>query len=340
MGEHTAISWTNHTFNPWIGCTKVSPGCANCYAEKQNERHKWTCGWGPGEERHITSASSWNAIAKWAKTARATGKREKVFCASLADIFDHEAPVFARRALWHLLTLTSDALDFQIVTKRPQRIEQVMKEDDLAHDFFLAHNVWLIASTENQEWFDKRVPYLLRVPAAVHGVSAEPLLGAIDGSKYLRKTLCQVCNGTASVPVEGNGDTPCPACLNSNNGRGNAPSLNWVIVGGESQVGARPMPPDAARRVRDQCVEYGVAFFFFKQHGEFVEVAGNDVVDADKQRPPIDSRNRVVSIDGHIPAAPDEMRPNIKYRWVTWIGTKNAGSTSDGQEWKQFPRVA
>ncbi len=344
MSEITAISWTNHTFNPWIGCTKVSPGCKNCYADRQNDRYHWTTGWGPGQERHITGGNNWNEPLRWAKKARLAGRREMVFCASLADIFDHEAPVFARRSLWQIIRSTSDILDWQLVTKRPHRIELVMHEDGLEHDFFLNHRVWLITSTEDQEWFNKRVPVLLKIPAAVHGISGEPLLGSIDARKYLRPTLCLVCNGSTSVSVRnGNGAyRPCPACLVSKNGQGYANSLDWVIVGGESQQGARPMHPDWARSLRDQCLESGVPFFF-KQWGEWIEVGTgttHSILDAGVQPPPIDSKNRIISSDGHVPECAKDMRADSKYRWVTQIGTRTSGSALDEQQWKQFPKVA
>jgi protein gp37 len=343
MGEITAISWTNHTWNPWIGCTKVSPGCTNCYAEIQNQRYRWTTGWGPGKERHITSGSNWNEPLRWAKKARTGGRREKVFCASLADVFDHEAPVFARRSLWQIIRSTSDILDWQLVTKRPHRIEHVMHEDGLEHDFFLNNRAWLITSTEDQEWFDKRVPALLKISAAVHGISAEPLLGAIDARRYLRPTPCSVCNGSVSIPVPGeNGGKPCPACLVSKSGQGYTNSLDWVIVGGESQSGARPMHPDWARSLRDQCLAFGVSLFF-KQWGEWIEVGtgtSHPILDVGRQPPPIDSKNRIISLDGHVPECDKDMRVESKYRWVTHIGTKTSGSTLDGQEWKQFPKVA
>jgi protein gp37 len=334
---------TTH-FSPWEGCSKLSPGCLNCPAERQKvTRFYLDSGWGKGEERHVTDASNWSAPLNWAKQARAAGTRKKVFCASLADIFDHEAPTFARRALENIIASTSDILDWQLCTKRPQRIAHVMKEDNLDPEFFLKNRVWLITSTENQEWFDKRVPHLLKIPAAVHGISAEPLLGVIDARKYLRPNPCPACNGFPSTPVpnEKGGYKPCPVCLDSKNGQGSTNSLDWVIVGGESHTGARPMPPDAARSLRDQCVQFGVPFFF-RQHGEYIEVGGSEdhaTIDAAKHAPPIDAKNRVVSLDGHVPGSYEDMQPNTKYRWVTQIGTKHSGSALDGLEWKQFPRI-
>jgi protein gp37 len=335
MGEITSISWTDHTWNPWIGCTKVSPGCTNCYADRQNKRYGWTRGWGNGQERHITAASNWNEPSRWAKKARAAGRREKVFCASLADVFDHEAPISARQSLWQIIKSTSDILDWQLVTKRPHRISPVMREDGLDPDYFLSNRVWLITSTENQEWFDKRVPEVLKIPAVVHGISAEPLLGAIDARKYLRPNPCPVCNGFPSIPVpnEEGGYKPCPTCLLSKNGQGYTNSLDWVIVGGESQSGARPMHPDWPRSLRGQCLEAGVPLFF-KQWGEWIDVGRGTALST------LDSKNRIISFDGHSPEFAKDLRHDSDYRLVTQIGTKISGSTLDGQEWKQFPKVA
>lgn len=232
MGENSKIEWTTNSWNPWLGCTHESPGCVNCYAENLSKRFGLKL-WGPGAERRVTSRDNWKKPLKWAKRVEATGIREMVFGDSMCDIFDKEAPVDARRDYWRLIAKTRHALDWQIVTKRPKRIHTVMKEDGLKDDFFLTNRVWLIVSTEDQEWFDKRVPFMLDIPAAVHGISAEPLLGAIDTSRYID-------------------------------------SLDWVIAGFESQHGARVGDPNHARGLRDQCVAADVAFFF-KQNGEYLE---------------------------------------------------------------------
>src|SRR5260221_13405634 len=107
MGENSNISWTDATFNPWIGCTKVSTGpkgaCEFCYAERDNNRRHWVQAWGSGVPRHRTSAETWRQPCKWDKKAIATGYRPRVFCASLADVFDNEVDPAWRADLWQLI---------------------------------------------------------------------------------------------------------------------------------------------------------------------------------------------------------------------------------------------
>ena len=120
MAETTKISWTDHTFNPWIGCQSVSPGCDNCYAEALTNRHRWTQ-WGPDGERKRTSPAYWKKPLTWDRRAGETGQQELVFCASLADVFDNQAPPGAREDLWELIRNTPN-LDWQLLTKRPREL--------------------------------------------------------------------------------------------------------------------------------------------------------------------------------------------------------------------------
>ena len=125
--ENSGISWTGNTFNPWVGCTKVSAGCDHCYAESLS---KWTgyAKWGAGAERRVTSDENWRKPIKWNGQAQEAGTRTKVFCASMADIFDSEAPAEARERLWDLIR-TTPFLDWQILTKRPQNISKMLPPD-------------------------------------------------------------------------------------------------------------------------------------------------------------------------------------------------------------------
>jgi protein gp37 len=246
MGTETGIEWTDHTFNPWLGCTKVSDGCKNCYAAARDARHLSgpVDHWGPGAPRQTMGEGYWSQPERWAERARQAGKRAKVFTASMADIFDAEAPVADRRALWKIIQKTCGWLDWQIVTKRPQNIKTVIVEDRLDPAFFALHGCWLLTSTEHQDALDERWPHLAHVPAAVHGISAEPLLGPLNLLRAL----------TTYQRFE---HWPHPA------------KLRWVICGGESGPGARHMSPDWARRLRQQC-EFGEVPFFFKQWGEWL----------------------------------------------------------------------
>lgn len=170
--ESSKIAWTENTFNPWIGCTKVSPGCAHCYAEGQNKQCKWNGGtWGPGSPRMVTSDAYWKKPLQWDKSASERGVRTKVFCASLADVFDAEAPVDARERLWSLIRQTPN-LDWLILTKRPENFAKYLPAD--WGDGYV--NVWLGVTCEDRKHGLPRVHLLRNTPAQVRFLSCEPLL--------------------------------------------------------------------------------------------------------------------------------------------------------------------
>lgn len=268
----TSIEWTDYTFNPWIGCQKVGPGCDNCYAESWDAR--WSGGeatrWGPGAPRTRTSDAKWKEPLKWARKAAAFvaehGRRPRVFCASLADVFDNAVDPQWRAGLFDLIRATPE-LDWQILTKRVGNVADMLPEDwgdGWSH-------VWLGATVVNQDEADRDIPKLLSTPAAVRFLSVEPMLGAIDlrgvdllptlnrgrpAHEYDPEITFDALTGQSNVnPVCGLED-PYPD------------GVDWVICGGESGKGARPMHPDWARSLRDQCAAAGVPFFF-KQWGHF-----------------------------------------------------------------------
>lgn len=212
MAESTAISWADATFNPWIGCTKVSPACDFCYAERDNGRRGWVPGWGPGIPRKRTK--TWGDPLKWNRKAAVTGYRPRVFCASLADVFDNEVEQTWRDDLWQLLRETPN-LRWMLLTKRIGNAHKMLPDD------WPFPNAGLMATLANQEEWDRDFPKLSRMDATWRGVSAEPLLGAIDigGAK-----------------------------------------LDWIITGGESGPHHRFTDPDWVRSLRDQCAVNGVAF--------------------------------------------------------------------------------
>lgn len=238
MGENSKIEWTHHTFNPWRGCTKVSDGCKHCYAETMSGRNPATLGvWGPQGQRVIAAESYWRQPIKWNKDAQIAGEHRRVFCASLADVFEGpetmptdnwRAVDEARFRLFELIEQT-DWLDWLLLTKRPQNITPMIPAAWRLG--YMPPNVWLGTSVENQMAADERIPPLLSVPAAVHFLSCEPLLGPVDLQPYIEQ-------------------------------------VDWVIVGGESGANARPMQPAWARSLRDQCNMAGVPFHF-KQWGEW-----------------------------------------------------------------------
>ena len=177
MGELSKIEWTDHTFNPWIGCQKVSPGCDHCYAETQNKFRKWNGGaWGPHAPRKRTSEANWKLPLRWAKAARPFKERPRVFCASLADWLDNKAPQQWRLDLAALIEATPE-LDWLLLTKR---IENFHKLSPWGAALRLPENVWLGITCEDQQHYDRRWPMLSRISAAVRFVSYEPALGPVQ----------------------------------------------------------------------------------------------------------------------------------------------------------------
>jgi protein gp37 len=233
MAKDSRIEWTHHTFNPWWGCTKVSPGCKHCYAETWARRTGFSV-WGPNAPRRQLSDAYWLQPLAWNKEAQRRKVRARVFCASMADVFEDRRDLDNKRArLWPLIEETPQ-LDWLLLTKRPQNMQRLAPwKDDWPT------NVWAGTTVENQRWAEKRLEELLKVPAAVHFVSAEPLLGPLDLRQWIGRTGCNAKH-----------------------------RVDWVIAGGESGSYARPMNPDWVRALRDQCRSEGVAFLF-KQWGNW-----------------------------------------------------------------------
>lgn len=175
MAEETKISWADGTFNPWIGCTKISPGCDHCYAARDNERRKWVPSWGgpglPPSSRRRTK--TWGEPIKWNRKAAETGYRPRIFCASLADIFDNEVDDSWRADLWQLFRDTPN-LRWMPLTKRIGNAAKMLPKD------WPFPNVGMMATMVNQQEFDRDIDKLLWLTAAWHGISMEPMLGPID----------------------------------------------------------------------------------------------------------------------------------------------------------------
>ena len=171
--KNSGINWTHHTFNAWVGCTKVSPGCKNCYAEAMDRRklHDRVSHWGPGAPRKVMSDAYWKQPLKWNAEAAATGERRRVFCSSMADVFDEEGPIDQRERLWQLIRQTL-SLDWLLLTKRPQNISKLLPADwNQGYS-----NVWLGVSVEDREYGLPRVDVLREIPAEIRFLSVEPLL--------------------------------------------------------------------------------------------------------------------------------------------------------------------
>lgn len=226
MAENSKIEWTDHTFNPWIGCQKVSPGCDHCYAEALMDTRWGKVEWGPHGERKRTSAANWKQPLRWAKAAN--GTRPRVFCASLADVFDNRATPEWRTDLFALIEDTPE-LDWLLLTKRPENIAKMLWPK---WDAGLPRNIWLGATAENQEQATRRGRILRQIPATVRFLSCEPLLSEIQ---FEPETL---------------------------------QALDWIIVGGESGHGARMMQEWWAEGIRDQCQAAGVHFFMKQMTGK------------------------------------------------------------------------
>lgn len=247
MGETTSIGWTDHTFNIAWGCLKVSPGCNHCYADTWATRWGFDV-WGPPKTtaRRTFDAKHWAEPLKWNAKAEAEGVRRRVFCSSMCDVFEDHPTIIAELAkLWPLIRATP-WLDWQLLTKRPERIAANLPSDWGERGYA---NVWLGTSVESLEYIE-RIADLLKSPAAVHFLSAEPLLGRLDVQNYLMSSdgFCLDDDGDVVHVNDG--------------GRG----LSWIICGGESGPGARSMDLEWARLLRDHCEQIGTAFFL-KQLG-------------------------------------------------------------------------
>lgn len=226
MAENSNIEWTHHTFNPWTGCTAVSAACDNCYAEAWAKRSGHVQ-WGPHGVRRRTK--TWGNPVKWNRQAGKEGKRFRVFCASLADVFDnHRSIQFGwRRDLYQLISDTPN-LDWLLLTKRPQNIVKLAPEQWFTDG--IPDNVWLGTTVENQTEADRRIPHLVQCPARIRFLSCEPLQEPVRITPWARQ-------------------------------------LEWVILGGESGSGFREMHPRWARGLRDQCADHNIPFFFKQWSG-------------------------------------------------------------------------
>lgn len=262
MAENSAIEWTDHTFNPWIGCTKVSPACDHCYAEAQNAFRKWAPdGWGPHAARKRTSDTYWRQPRKWSRDAEDASRRPRVFCASLADVFDNHRSIDPtwRLDLFRMISETQH-LDWLLLTKRPQNVAKMVPPAWMRAGF--PPNVWLGTTAENQTEADRRIPPLLSIPARVRFLSCEPLLGPLHlvQPQFGAFHCAAYCQRTCAA----GGDEECPKHI--------APMIDWIIAGGESGHHARPSNPQWFRDLRDQCAAAGTPFLF-KQWGEWVSVS-------------------------------------------------------------------
>jgi protein gp37 len=236
VAKNSRIEWTTHTFNPWWGCVKLSPACKHCYAEAWAKRVGQDV-WGISSSRRFFGEKHWAEPFKWNAAAEASGERARVFCASMADVFEDRVELGVwREKLWALIEATP-ALDWLLLTKRIERVASSVpwKQKWPA-------NVWIGTTVENQVWAEKRLPKLVQLPASVRFISAEPLLGPVDLSRWIL-------------------------------------SIDWVITGGESGPKARPSSPSWFRGLLNQCMAAEVPFHF-KQWGDWAPGQGINLAKA------------------------------------------------------------
>lgn len=310
MGKDTKIEWCDHTFSPWHGCTEVSPACDNCYARVFSQRIGYSeTGskfpiWGKDTPRRFFGDKHWDEPRKWNRDAAKAGVRKRVFCGSMCDVMEdyngtehlvRETIEESRRWLYRLIEDTPN-LDWLLLTKRPQNFRRFLPHAWLDYP---RPNVWGMTTVESAEYL-WRIAALENTPFIVRGLSVEPLLSELNLVPYLKGGM-----------------------------------INWVIVGGESGPGARPMHPFWVRYLRDQCVDYGVAFHF-KQFGDW-QVGSS----------PNRRHDRVLCNDGvllgiDLADTTYEVRTNwssLDPTVVSRVGKHVAGRVLDGRTWDEFPSV-
>lgn len=289
MGEVTKIAWTDHTFNPWMGCSHVSPGCDHCYAEALGKR-TGRVEWGDEAARVVTSPGYWRNPEKWNRAALEAGRPALVFCASLADVFEDRPELVEPRARLFEIIEATRALEWQLLTKRPENVRRLVPSSWLETDDVLAwqhsepirrvprwpENVWIGTTVEDQQRADDRIPALLEIPAPVRFLSCEPLLGPLDLSPWLNLEWMDALRppgDPVSFRGEGGWGLEMFSAL-----AGRRSGIRWIIVGGESGPRYRPLDLGHARDVLDQGRAAEVPVFF-KQVGGPTPAAGGDEID-------------------------------------------------------------
>ena len=292
--ENSKIEWTHHTFNAWEGCEKVSAGCTNCYAEARDKQYHGGAHWGPNGTRKMMSEAYWKKPLKWNRDAAKAGERRRVFCASLADVFEDRPELLEpRRRLFDLINDTPN-LDWLLLTKRPENVTNFA--------FGFPDNIWIGTSVENRKEF-WRINELRKIPAKIRFLSIEPLLEDLG-----------------EIDLTG---------------------IGWAIVGGESGPQARPVYPDWARSLRDQCEAAGVAFHF-KQWGEYLPyLEGVGYVNEFIGESAYSSSVLLAKNAATLNLSRDGKLENPFNRPIEMVrvGKKAAGRLLDGREWNEFPKA-
>jgi protein gp37 len=326
MAQRTGIEWTDLSSNPiravrksdgkrGHACVHASPGCVHCYSERWN-------GWrGTGLKFNVPALEQVDIILDEKELARMRRVKagNKVFVCDMTDLFGPFVPDEYIAAVFAAM-IENDRATWQVLTKRPERLASWVQHNLGA----VPDHIWVGTSVESQEYADKRIPHLLRVPAAVRFLSCEPLLGPVD---LCREWLDGIYTGEPFTDSLGNTHTRATS----------GPCIHWVVVGGESGPGARPAHPNWFRALRDQCVAAAVAFHF-KQHGAYIH-------ETQIWRRP-EACSGVVSHDAHNVLMTGNKEPadrgwqhedrSISYQ----VGKKAAGRLLDGRTWDEFPTPA
>lgn len=349
MGDNSSIEWTDATWNPTAGCTPVSEGCRNCYAAKEalrlasNPNPKIAAKYegtaemrGTDEKRRAVFTGRVNMLED-VTLPLTWGKPRRIFVNSMSDLFHPDIPFSFVDKVFAVMSLANQHT-FQILTKRPERMQEYLSHEkriefielarrEFPHPFDVCAfdmrlplpNVWLGTSVEDQDAADVRIPYLINTPAAVRFLSCEPLLGPVDLRAWLNSAHLRTDFTTGE-------DYRYPA------------KLHWVIVGGESGAGARPMHPAWARSLRHRCTMAGIPFFF-KQWGSWKPIgwchhdslAEPKTVLVTLGGKVLEQHPRLAGFDAPLENSMMEMRR---------VGKHEAGRALDGRTWSEFPEVA
>jgi len=361
MTDRTKIEWTDATWNPVTGCTRVSPGCDHCYAETIAHRFAGTKAYPNGFDVTLRPERLDQPL-RWQRPRR-------VFVNSMSDLFHDDVPDEYIGSVFEVMAKAPQHT-FQILTKRPGRMRSLLKRWAVQGEAeswagpgtavfrrrdkvwvgpisWPLPNVWLGVSAEDQRWADVRIPVLLDTPAAVRFVSAEPLLGPIDFREALRPTAFVCGRGPG---WSGDDDRAMAAVLRSavqkmarERSEKEPTFLDWVIVGGESGRGARPMHPRWVRTIRDQCAASDVVAFHFKQWGEWASAPwhGDDGATHAFTGGAYEQHGQVVEHFmplGHKPTSleRDLTTPPVA-QGMRRDGKRSAGRLLDGRTWDEFP---
>lgn len=332
MSDDTAIEWTDATWNPVTGCDEVSDGCDNCYAKTLAERFRGKAGhyYESGFDLTLRPARLDQPL-RWTRPRR-------IFVNSMSDLFHKDIPdEFVARVF--AVMAASGRHTFQLLTKRHARMRALLSGDDFRQEVsrrawelkvpgtpartpWPLPNLWLGVSVEDQRWADIRIPALLDTPATVRWVSAEPLLGPLNLTPYLVSMwTCPACKYEQGAWV---GNTHCIRCGQRAYPPPYRQQVDWVVAGGESGRGARPMHPDWVRSLRDQCQHAGTPYLF-KQWGEWAPV--------DEDRPGV----RSVHADGQGYGPSRSWSESSGWQMMLRVGKKRAGRELDGRIWDEYP---